>query len=42
MLKWGKPPWGDPLATAETPWPSSGAPPMNAGHLQEEANEALG
>ena len=28
--------------TAETPEPSSGAPPADAGHLQEEANKALG
>ena len=31
-----------PLPTAETPGPSSGTPSANAGHLQEEANKALG
>ena len=31
-----------PSPTAETPGPSSSAPPTDAGHLQEETNEALG
>ena len=31
-----------PSPTAETPGPSGSAPPTDAGHLQEEANKALG
>ena len=31
-----------PSPTAETPGPSSGTPPTDAGHLWEEANKALG
>ena len=31
-----------PSPTAKTPGPSGGAPPTDAGHLQEEANKALG
>ena len=31
-----------PSPTAKTPGPSSSAPPTDVGHLQEEANEALG
>ena len=42
----GEPPLGEiptaPLPTAKTLGPSGGAPPTDAGHLQEEANKALG
>ena len=31
-----------PLPTAKTPGPSGSTPPADAGHLWEEANEALG
>ena len=31
-----------PSPTAKTPGPSSNAPPADTGHLQEEANKALG
>ena len=41
MLKWGEIP-AAPSPTAETPGISGSTPPMDAGCLQEEANEALG
>ena len=31
-----------PSPTAKTPGPSGSTPPMDTGHLQEEANKALG
>ena len=45
MLRWGSLPGGNPQCpstTAETPGPSSSSPTEDAGHIQNEANKALG